>query len=668
MNSVYDVHMKFNLLAFLIITIFFSVGRTNAQNAAVDPARDVKFQISTAGGKTIYRIGEPVKLILSYTTAQSGYAVEQYPSPQFDDVIITPTEGVYDWLYRVNRLYSYDDVSYNAKLSETPVNIEITVNNLVRFDKPGKYKIKVVSRRVWRPTKGDSFRSHPVPLLSNEIGLEMKEMFEAEEQAEVKRIANLMDSAGNLNQHQLYKRELDYLTGDVSTAEKVRRFLKPPVYGGVTWLDSGTGLNIARNKELAIKLLEEAFRDPNREVNEYLVGELVHLRLLLEDEQQPSQAKDYWNLSKERATRTAELSKTYYAELLESLRTRAGKSQIAAAKTIFVKLPKDDASSNAYNLTKTFLLEKFDELTPYQQVELLDRFWDKIKTPTLIPSLEKILAGKEPTPAWRVRETAFKRLIELDPLRARPFIINEIRDSSSVMNPETFEKFGEKSLPETDDALLDQITKLASTTNNIRSPQWLNLKFKLNLAARFAGGKIYPQMLDIYKKYGVNWSYDLNALLLSYLAKYNDKEAIPLIEEKLSKAKNMGGSSVLSDLTKTNFTRGIEKLLQKRLQSDEQETATWAAYFLSKYGSKENKTLIEKRYNRWLAVWKNRRAELENPNAPPEVKSQPMFQINMLNALIRTDKWDLSETEVYRLKLTCLTANCLNNFRTNRQR
>ncbi len=232
--------MKLKPHCLLLLTIWFA-----ATGLAV--SQDVKdvvsFRISLAGGKTTYRTGEPVKLIFTFTAVEPGYLLETYYSPRFDDIIVTPKDGIYDWLYRYNRLYSYDDVSVVHQLSISPAQVEITLNELVRFDNPGKYIVKAVSRRVWKP-KGDvSFRSNPILLSSNEIELEIKELSEAEERAEVKRIATLMDSASSLPQHQIFKRELDYLTGDASTVEKVSRFIKPPVFGGVTWLDTGTGLN-----------------------------------------------------------------------------------------------------------------------------------------------------------------------------------------------------------------------------------------------------------------------------------------------------------------------------------------------------------------------------------------------------------------------------------------
>lgn len=106
----------------------------------------------------------------------------------------------------------------------------------------------------------------------------------------------------------------------------------------------------------------------------------------------------------------------------------------------------------------------------------------------------------------------------------------------------------------------------------------------------------------------------------------------------------------------------MEKLLQERLENDDEQIAGTAAYYLSKNGGGENKVLIEKRYHRWLAKWSGRGAELGNPDTSAEIKGEAMFQTTLLEALIRAEQWKLSETEVNRLKLTCLTDNCRRNF------
>jgi hypothetical protein len=617
-------------------------------------------RISLLEGKASYRIGEPVELILSYTSNELGYMVECYYSPRFDDVIIEPKEGVYDWLFRLNRHYSYDDVSAPQQLSSALTNVKITINDKIRFDKPGKYRVKIISRRVWRQKDKMSYRSDPISLVSNEIEIDVREMSEAEEQVEVKRIRALMDSAKTLPEHGVFKRELDYLTGDVSTVEKVNRFLKPPVFGGVTWLDTGTGLNIARNKNLAIELLEAAFRDVEREPNQDLINRIVTLRILLEDEQRPSQAADSQQLGNERRARVEELRRQYDSELHASLAKRSGRIRLGTALRIFTSLPKEDITSDAYRTTRAVILDAFDELKHHEQSDLLDRHWEKIKSPSLVSSLEKILSEKEPEPVWSNRANAFKRLIELDQGRARPFVIKEIRDPASQMNPNVLTTLADKDLPEVDGALLEQIESLAGEDAR---PKHLNLQFRLMLAARYATAKIYPQLLAIYKKYGVSWPLERSGSLLAYLVSHNENEAIPLVEDRLAKWQERSGSHVFYNLTRINYPKGLEKILRNRLESEDPETLGTAAYYLSKYGGKENRKLIEKRHERWLREWGGRSAEFDDPKADEIIKAQAMAQINLLTSLMRTESWKLSDTETYHLRLKCASQACREYFK-----
>jgi hypothetical protein len=61
---------------------------------------------------------------------------------------------------------------------------------------------------------------------------------------------------------------------------------------------------------------------PIREIHENLIGEIVHLRLMVEDEAQPSLAKTSYEMEKERAPPVAELRSAYDAGLLASFLQR----------------------------------------------------------------------------------------------------------------------------------------------------------------------------------------------------------------------------------------------------------------------------------------------------------------------------------------------------------
>jgi hypothetical protein len=149
---------------------------------------------------------------------------------------------------------------------------------------------------------------------------------------------------------------------------------------------------------------------------------------------------------------------------------------------------------------------------------------------------------------------------------------------------------------------------------------------------------------------------------LGYFARINDQEAIPLIEERLAKSDDKSGSSIFFYLTRVNFTEGMENLLRKRLESDESDVASTASYYLSKYGGKENKKLIETRHNRWLKEWGERDQELDNPKADATTRNQAMLQVNLLESLIGAKSWNLSKAEIYQLKLKCVTQTCRQYF------
>jgi len=62
--------------------------------------------------------------------------------------------------------------------------------------------------------------------------------------------------------------------------------------------------------------------------------------------------------------------------------------------------------------------------------------------------------------------------------------------------------------------------------------------------------------------------------LLAYFARYNDKEAIPLIEERLNKLSGYADSTVFYNITTIDLSLGLERFLQKRLETGSLDAAT----------------------------------------------------------------------------------------------
>lgn len=171
------------------------IGIAGAQTPAPP---DVHAKLSFAENKTVYRIGEPIKLVMEFTADREGYNVEFMPDgnePGSDTVIVSPDIGVTRW---------YDEFSdYSAlgrhvfsldKLSSSPKRVEITLNDRLRFDSPGNYTVSVTTRRVSPATSDFREQRQPFSITTNSLSFKIESMSEADEAKEVERLSDLLDT------------------------------------------------------------------------------------------------------------------------------------------------------------------------------------------------------------------------------------------------------------------------------------------------------------------------------------------------------------------------------------------------------------------------------------------------------------------------------------------
>src|SRR5262245_28515513 len=573
---------------------------------------DVQVRLSLAGGKSVYKIGEPIRLALSFTSDADGYQLNTTttkPASPVDEVIVTPDEGVSHWLdeYSGKRRYAPDYMSMQ-KRTTTPVIVELTLNDLYRFDRPGKYTAQVKTRRVSRPERPHD-HGPVINLTSNEVSFEVVAMSEAEEEQEVRRLSALLDATSDRKEEARISEELSYLSGEASTREKARRYVTPQGRSGNYFPSIQLGLFIARDRALVVQLLEGALRDPNTPATHQLLHTLPRLRLLQEVREPPTIAAGIVVEGGEEHQRSLEILEEYLKELTASLPKRSGISRTTTAKTILINLPKDpDRAAHMLGATRKILLQEFDSLSRFDQDYLLRVFWDKLRDPSLQPAIERILTQERQPQGATIRASALRRLIDLDHDRSRSYVLTELRDPASVVDLEVLDALKDETLPEADAALLDQIRRLAPLKQH-SDP--VLLRHKALLAARYASQAIYDGLIEVYLTWGSKWQPDARAGLLGYLVRYNETQAMPLIEQELEKLGADQGSWFLSNLTRSNYPSAIGDLMRKRLESDDPSWVSAAAYIMSLHGPSEDMRLIEARLDRWVKEWGRRAAELD---------------------------------------------------------
>jgi len=632
----------------LIALSLMFVGGAVAQSPA-PPGLSVK--LSFAEHKSVYRIGEPIRLLLEFTADREGYTAEVLPDrgeAGGDVIVVIPEAGVVHWRDEMTDNVTYmRDMIQTANLDSSPKRVEIILNDSLRFDVPGTYTIRVNTRRVTPPFSLVQNR-RALLLSTNPISFEIQAMSDADEAKEVKRLTELLDAKRDWQSEEEISKQLSYLTGDVSTREKVRRFLAPEERSGNYSGHIASGLFIARNRELVLKLIEASMRDPNIPVTWQMLHVATRLKTILTRGVTPKPVESVAGiLQPGESPASREIREAYIVELAGSLAKRTGKSQTTTATTIVMSLPKDSQPSDAgFREALRILIQQFDSLHPYAQESLLRGHWDQLRDPALIPALKKMLAAGGPTQVSRGE--VLKRLMELAPEEKRALVIAEISDPGSLVDPEILCGLGDEFLPEVDGPLLAQLRARIAASD---TRQLFFTKFKTTLLARYATERIYRELMQLYREAGEKLPVDARGGLLAYFAKHNEAEALPLIEQARSGEQSNSFPQVLDEVTKHYYSEAIGALVKKDMESDDPFRASHAAYLIGQHGFPGDEKVLEARLERWRADWGERVAQAD-------LQQQGQIEREIIYALINGKSWKLPAEHVQELRASCITKMC----------
>lgn len=615
--------------------------------AAQSPPVDVHVRLLLADGKTSFRIGDPIKLVMEFSADTPGYnvdVIQDQREQSLDTVVVSPDTGVTNWLDEMTEGQRYmRDVLSFKDLSKTPVQMIVTLNDSLRFDQPGHYSVKVKTQRVKLKARLEEWQ--PIELSSNEVEFDVREMTKDEEAAEVKRLAALLDVKRDLQSAAKLTEDLSYLTGEISTREKVRRFLDTTAvnYSSNLWF----GLFVARDRNLVLQLLENALRDSNQPVTVSLLRAANSLRALKERNGAPFQQKVRSALVLEPRKSNA-LDNVYLTEVIAGLNKRSGASLVTTAMTFFTSVDrKDENRATLIWEARRVLTQHFSSLHAFDQEYLLRVFWDDLRSPAMTGPLKQLLQYGGVS-SKNVTDTALNCLIDLSAEDARKYLIKQICDPTALTDPEIVRKIAESPLPEVDSCLLAQLKQYS------RSGQGRDRVFfehRSSFLARVATDSIYQEVMNLYRERSASLSLESRAALLAYFAKYNEGEAVPLIEQVLQGLEPNTDFNFLPRLTSFYYSQAIGEIIKQRLDGDNPQTVSNAAYLLGRNGSKGDELLLLARLDRWRKEWGDRVSEA-NTN------QQGMIEREIVWALVNGKQWKFSPERIRELKLSCVTEMC----------
>lgn len=363
---------------------------------------EVELRLAAANGQTSFRMGEPIPLELTYTSTVPGkYSVFGGGTDRLgfealnEEFRVSPADGAVDPLAdRFKGGMAANGLGWLRMLSAEPLVVKKDLNQWLRFDRPGQYRVHAVSHRV-------RAAAQQVEVASNEIDIELVDdpAWRAAQLAEASRILRTVPKSGEskvFEQRMAAARQLWYLNTPESIRESARL-----LDGGDVQVDQllRLGLVSASRRRLVLEIMQQLLADPAQPVSPEFLDTLAQLG--------PSAAQEL------------------RARLATVLEAKRGAAKAVSLKTLIQTADSPDSVSAGQRAEIAGL---FFELPSDPQEQLLAWQWSRVSGPALIPVLRSVYDAV-PDSVYRappLAVSAVERLYELDPAQGRGLILAEM--------------------------------------------------------------------------------------------------------------------------------------------------------------------------------------------------------------------------------------------------
>jgi hypothetical protein len=491
-------------------------------------------QLRVSTNASVYRQGELIPLELSFTSKISDrYQVNMAGYDRsgrmgYEKFLVEPTDGAKDPLlvyFKSSVGFMSGGITNFKFLSDSPYVTHLNLNEWVRFDEPGTYRVTVNSRRV-SDTSGDKsfYQGLVQDLKSNSIDLRIVEPDDVWQQSELKRILADFDHSPpptgpfSSNQRLTAMTTLRYL-GSADAARELARHLR----GDENQVDWACmfGLIGSPNRLDGYEELKTLLVDPDFPVGGMFLNAIAMVPL------DPAESPETLRQQRDANWKVAR------STLMAALSIKRGKALAVSVDTV-LQNPDPSISQEDRGKLLSLLIEHFNALATEEQRSWLEEKWPTVKDAQWLPTLRLIAAEytdfPKPTalPAYdylKLTADALIRWYELDPEGARTAVLAEIVRPKPRYSANTLGTLPDKVLPKEEHAIADHF--LATDDYVVEG----NLASLLN---RYADAAVLAEVLPkITRKVGP-WACIPENNAVAYVQKVDPEVAKPLVERVTS--------------------------------------------------------------------------------------------------------------------------------------
>ncbi len=549
-------------------------------------------------------------------------------------------------------------------LSAKPCTFEKLLNEWIRFRKPGKYRIAIVSHRVVQiadPAKAEqiSVPGARVDLVSNILKLDIipapADWMKQQIAASVKILDAPVDPNEEARERRLVAGQtLRFLDSPEAAIELAKRL------GSGDDVDSWSlhmGVLGSPYRKQLLPVIEARLIATDEPVWDRYLDTLSHLsELVASGGPMDSFPKNpaLQNAWKEEARRRAEFAaskrREYAARLIASLPSKQPEARVISMNTLIDSAGRDGRADTTWlPATAASIVADFRSLSSRTQINLLAARWNIIGNPAMLPLLREIYAHPSEQAA---RDLAVRRIYDLAPDEGRRIILSQIAQVYSDLSISTLLILPDRSLPELN-------IELASRVEAGQSADMLIL--------RYATGDVVGRVEQAYLRR--NAEYDRQKLLhcrgplIYYFLKYDppfgERELRKDIAQQSAPPACYDIGFQFSSLDGYAYSPALERLAIEFLSSPAVPVKRGAAEVLGKYGSPAAEKPLWDTLEYFRSWWKGREEQLKEPIGQESLLLERALRI----ALAQADGWTLQEDGLNRILDLCSSDWCKQDVR-----
>jgi hypothetical protein len=571
-----------------------------------------------------------------YRVFSAGIDRRYARDPEYDSFTAEPAADARDPLFDSGTLMAGAMIRGFGcpALGATPLVAAGIVNDWISFRKPGTYRIRAESARVYRGEQAPE----RIRLVSNAIEIEIVAPEAGWRERQLKAAVAVLESARSQTtseNHEAIRRAariLRFLETREAVPHLVRFFEQGPPDAQQ---DIRAGLMASPHRAEVIAAMEQAIEAPDAAITGYWMGTLMQIEYARRfgprgdpiPRNDPEALKRWMEADRGYMERFTGIQEHYNGRLAGAVWRKRG-----AARAISLEALLGEGSPALRNEVRQKLAAEFAALPDSVQLRLLMR-WQEIGGPELEPAL--ISLAEKPGMA---RNAALDRLLELNPAAARRIILARIRSGDlgdpRSQQPQAFLFLPDERLPELDNSLVEALDK------GTLGPA---------LVARYATDAALRRVLGWLERNPQAICY---TAISAYLFRVFPARAASVLAEARRRSGGCG-LNLPQNAAYLVMSPGLERAAIGDLSNDDPIIRRAAQTILQHAGSGAAEQPL------WEAFARMR----EKPAAPMEEGIETGF----VDALIQRFGWVLTPEKLDALERTCATARCRDFARSQRR-